>query len=63
MSRATWTKTLQWCVQTIVATACVVTVLLLTASSPDMDEVTRGIPSGIVGAFGGWLSGRVFPKG
>ena len=46
----------------VVATICVVVVLLVTANKPDADEFTRGIPSGMMGAFGAWMAGKMFQK-
>lgn len=42
-------------------TVGVVLVLLITAKNPDIDEFTRGIPAGIVGAIVGWVFRGIIP--
>lgn len=39
----------------------VVTVLLITAKTPDADEFTRGVPAGITGAIIGWVLRGILP--
>lgn len=57
-----WHDWLRGASQMVVATICVVVVLLVTANKPDADEFTRGIPSGMMGAFGAWMAGKMFQK-
>lgn len=58
-----WHDWLRATLQMVVATGCVVVVLLISANDiTDGDEFKKGIPAGIIGTFGGWISGRMFGK-
>lgn len=58
-----WHDWLRATLQMLVATCCVVVVLLISASDiSDGDEFKKGIPAGIIGTFGGWIAGRMFGR-
>lgn len=48
----------RWLVEPLTVTVCVVCVLLITAGTPDADEITRGTPAALIG----WWIGKLTRK-
>ncbi len=58
-----WQKTIQECISIVVATGCVVVVLLMTANNPSADEFWRGIPAALIGYGGAKVTGAFSKRG
>lgn len=57
----TWSNTARFCTACIVVTACVITLMMLTASNPSADDFWRAMPL-IIAAIGSFLAGKHFGK-